>query len=246
MSNIETKVSELTYQTWDSSPQDLLRVVLNEFRDKVALSSSLGPEDQVLTHMLCEITDRAKIFTLDTGRLPQETYDVLDQTRARYGVEIEVLFPEAQQVQDMVRREGVNLFYRGVDLRRQCCSVRKIEPLKKRLASLEAWICGLRVEQSTTRSEVARVAVDETFGLIKVSPLAHWTTDQVWDYIRTHDIPYNALHDQGYPSIGCAPCTRAVQPGQDIRSGRWWWEAPEHKECGLHLDSDGTLGHKES
>lgn len=235
----------MVYQTWDSSPRDLLKVVLNEFGGKIALSSSLGAEDQVLTHMLCELTASPKIFTLDTGRLPQETYDVLDETRKRYGVSIEVLFPEAQQVQDMVNHAGVNLFYEGVDSRKRCCYVRKMEPLKKRLSGLDAWVCGLRSEQSTTRSDLARVSVDETFDLIKISPLADWSTDQVWAYIKEHDIPFNALHDQGYPSIGCAPCTRPVEPGQDIRAGRWWWEAPEHKECGLHLRPDGTLGPKE-
>ena len=245
MLKLKSKVAELVYQTWDSSPRDLLKVVLNEFSGKIALSSSLGAEDQVLTHMLCELTESPTIFTLDTGRLPQETYDVLDKTRERYGVEIEVLFPEAREVQDMVNSAGVNLFHKSVVLRKQCCAVRKIAPLKKRLASLDAWVCGLRSEQSTTRSDLARVSVDETFGLIKVSPLADWGTDQVWAYIKEHDIPFNALHDQGYPSIGCAPCTRAVEPGEDMRAGRWWWESPEHKECGLHLRPDGTLGPKE-
>jgi phosphoadenosine phosphosulfate reductase len=145
----------------------------------------------------------------------------------------------------MVNGSGVNLFYESVELRKQCCAVRKMAPLKKRLASLDAWVCGLRSEQSTTRSDLARVSVDEAFGLIKVAPLADWSTDQVWAYIKEHDIPTNALHDQGYPSIGCAPCTRAVESGEDIRAGRWWWEAPEHKECGLHLHPDGTLGPKE-
>jgi len=246
MSKIETKVKELVYQTWDYSPQDLLRAVLNEFKGKIALSSSLGAEDQVLTHMLCEMTDSPTVFTLDTGRLPQETYDVLDKTRQRYGIEIEVLFPDAQEVQDMVKTSGANLFYKSIELRKQCCFVRKMQPLKKRLALLDAWVCGLRSEQSSTRLDLARVSVDETFGLVKVSPLADWTTDQVWAYIKKHDIPFNALHEQGYPSIGCAPCTRAVEPSQDMRAGRWWWEAPEHKECGLHLRPDGTLGHKES
>jgi phosphoadenosine phosphosulfate reductase len=245
MLTLRNKAAELVYKTWDYAPQDLLKVALSEFGDKIALSSSLGAEDQVLTHMLCGLTDSATIFTLDTGRLPQETYDVPDKTRERYGVVIEVLFPEAREVQGMVNGSGVNLFYESVELRKQCCAVRKMAPLKKRLASLDAWVCGLRSEQSTTRSDLARVSVDEAFGLIKVAPLADWSTDQVWAYIKEHDIPTNALHDQGYPSIGCAPCTRAVESGEDIRAGRWWWEAPEHKECGLHLHPDGTLGPKE-
>jgi phosphoadenosine phosphosulfate reductase len=245
MCNLRDKVTEVATRTHDLSPLDLIRDVLNEFGDRVALSSSLGAEDQVLTHMLCQVTDTPRLFTLDTGRLPQETYDVLDRTREHFGIDIDVLFPEASDVQDMVRRSGANLFYKSIDLRHECCGVRKIAPLKKRLASLDAWICGLRAEQSVTRSDLARVDVDETFGLIKVAPLAHWTDDQVWSYIKQYDIPTNALHDQGYPSIGCAPCTRGVAPGQDIRAGRWWWESPEHKECGLHLRPDGTLGPKE-
>ncbi len=245
MHNPKAKVTELTTRSHDASPLDLIRDALNEFGDRVALSSSLGAEDQVLTHMLCQVTDAPRIFTLDTGRLPQETHDVLDRTRSHFGIEIDVLFPEAPDVEDMVRRSGMNLFYEGIELRHECCSVRKIAPLKKRLASLDAWICGLRAEQSITRSDLSRVSVDETFGLIKVSPLAHWTEQQVWAYIKQHDVPTNALHDQGYPSIGCAPCTRAVVPGQDIRAGRWWWELPQHKECGLHLRLDGTLGPKE-
>ena len=147
MSKIETRVKELVYQTWDYPPEDLLRAVLNEFKGKIALSSSLGAEDQVLTHMLCEMTDSPTVFTLDTGRLPQETYDVLDKTRQRYGIEIEVLFPDAQEVQDMVKTSGANLFYKSIELRKQCCFVRKMQPLKKRLALLDAWVCGLRSEQ---------------------------------------------------------------------------------------------------
>ena len=156
------------------------------------------------------------MFTLDTGRLPQETYDVLQATRERYGIEIEIVFPDTQQVQDLVNTHGPNPFYNGVELRKRCCQVRKIEPLKRALTGLDAWVCGLRSEQSATRSDLDRVVVDEQFGLIKISPLADWTTQQVWDYIKQHDIPYNVLHDQGYPSIGCAPCTRAVQPRSGI------------------------------
>lgn len=246
MQAAQTTIQKMIDLTQGQSPETLLRVVLDEFGDKVALSSSLGAEDQVLTHMLCQVTDSPRIFTLDTGRLPQETYDVLDRTRVCYSIDIEVLFPDAQHVQDMVNASGVNLFYKSQAFRKQCCAVRKIAPLKKKLATLDAWVCGLRSQQSTTRSDLERIAWDETFGLIKISPLADWSTDQVWEYIVENRIPYNALHDQGYPSIGCAPCSRAVEPGQDIRAGRWWWEEPQHKECGLHLRADGTLGRKRS
>ncbi len=241
---LEQQVVELREQTQSMSAEDLLATLWQRFAGKIALSSSLGAEDQVLTHMLTQQFKDPAVFTLDTGRLPQETYDVLQATRERYGIEIEIVFPDTQQVQDLVNTHGPNPFYNGVELRKRCCQVRKIEPLKRALTGLDAWVCGLRSEQSATRSDLDRVVVDEQFGLIKISPLADWTTQQVWDYIKQHDIPYNVLHDQGYPSIGCAPCTRAVQPGQGLRDGRWWWEVPEHKECGLHLRPDGTLGPK--
>jgi len=241
MLNIESKARELADQTEHSSAEALLKHVVAFFDERIALSSSFSIEDQVLTDMLCQLSERPKVFTLDTGRLPQETFTVMDETRRRYGIDIEILFPDTVAVEQMVRRYGPNLFYESVELRKECCRVRKIEPLKRGLADLDAWVCGLRREQSSTRGDLERVQVDQSFGLIKVSPLADWTSQQVRDYVRSHDVPYNALHDQAYPSIGCAPCTRAVEPGEDVRGGRWWWEAPEHKECGLHLGADGVL-----
>lgn len=227
-------VTELTETTKGLDAPQLLRHVLEKFGDRIALASSLGAEDQVLTDMLCKLTDQPRIFTLDTGRLPEETYEVIMTTRQKYGISIDILFPDWQRVEEMVNARGPNLFYESVEARKLCCQIRKIEPLKRMLSGLQAWICGLREEQSTTRTGLQRVAWDETFGLLKISPLADWTTQQVWDYIKANDVPYNKLHDQGYPSIGCAPCTRAVAEGEDLRSGRWWWEQPEHKECGLH------------
>jgi len=232
-------MNELTRQiqneTKEYSAERLLEYVLQRFEGRIGLASSFSAEDQVLTDMLCRITSAPVIFTLDTGRLPEETYELMERTRDRYGIRIENLFPDSRQVEEMVNEYGPNLFYESIDNRKLCCRVRKIEPLKRRLAKLDAWICGLRAGQSTTRTDLQRIEHDETFGLVKVCPLADWTTGRVWDYIRTNDVPYNQLHDKGYPSIGCAPCTRAVKPGEDIRAGRWWWEAPEHKECGLHL-----------
>jgi phosphoadenosine phosphosulfate reductase len=206
-------------------------------RDRLAIASSFGAEDVVLIDLLASLEPRPRVFTLDTGRLPQETYDLMDQVRRRYGIEIEVFFPDAFRVEDMVKRKGLNLFYESVDNRRECCHVRKVEPLGRALATLDGWVTGLRRDQSTTRAAVARAEPDPSRdGLWKIAPLADWTSDDVWAYIREHDLPYNALHDRGYPSIGCAPCTRAIEPGEDERAGRWWWEGESARECGIHFD----------
>ena len=238
-------VASVLAETSELDPEQLLRYATDRFADKIALASSFGAEDQVLTDMLCKVCDSPRIFTLDTGRLPQETYDVMAATRQRYGIRIEVLFPDREQVEDMVNTHGPNLFYESIEARKRCCHVRKVEPLKRKLSTLRAWICGLRAEQALTRTGLQRIEWDETFGLLKISPLADWTTEQVWNYIRNNDVPYNKLHDQGYPSIGCAPCTRAIGPHDDIRSGRWWWEQPERKECGLHWKEADEKGDEE-
>lgn len=211
-----------------------LRLAAKRFGRKAVLATSFGAEDQVLTDMLAEFGKPFEIFTIDTGRLPQETFDVMEQTQRRYGISIRVLFPDFRSVEAMVARYGPNQFYEGVELRKRCCQVRKVEPLRRGLSGQKAWICGLRREQSMTREGLDVVQWDEQFGLVKIAPLADWTEVQVWDYIRSHDVPYNRLHDAGYSSIGCGPCTRAIGQGEDIRAGRWWWEEPEHKECGLH------------
>jgi phosphoadenosine phosphosulfate reductase len=235
---VNNLVSEIAEATKDFTAMQLLEHVAQRFGAQIALATSFGAEDQVLTDMICQGSPRIPIFTLDTGRLPQETYDVMAATREKYGVEIKTLFPDSKQIEEMVTRLGPNLFYESIENRKLCCRIRKVDPLKRQLAELKAWICGLRQEQSVTRDDLERVAWDDAFGLIKVCPLADWSTDQIWEYIRHHEVHYNKLHEQGYPSIGCGPCTRAVEPGQDIRSGRWWWEEPEHKECGLHLKSE--------
>ena len=220
---------------------ELLLYVLKAFGDKVALASSFGAEDQVLTDMLCKISPNVRIFTLDTGRLSEHTHEAIEATRGRYGIEVKVLFPERDAVERMVAEHGPNLFYSSAANRKLCCRIRKVEPLQRELATLDAWITGLRREQGTTRTDLQPVQWDQANDLIKINPLADWTTEFVWKYIRDHNVPYNTLHDRGYPSIGCAPCTRAVAAGEDIRSGRWWWEKPEQKECGLHLTDDGQL-----
>jgi phosphoadenosine phosphosulfate reductase len=234
-STLQQTVASLALQADPLPAQDVVRLAWERFGRKAALSSSFGAEDMVLADMLMRVDSRGRIVTLDTGRLPQETYNVMDATRERYGAAIEVFFPQADAVQSMVAEHGVNLFYHSVDFRKLCCGVRKMEPLKRALAGLDAWITGLRREQSVTRTAVHKIEWDEPNQLIKINPLADWTADDVWKYIRENNVPYNALHDRGYPSIGCAPCTRAIQPGEDQRAGRWWWEHPETKECGLHV-----------
>jgi phosphoadenosine phosphosulfate reductase len=223
--------------------EDAVREVLRILpADRVVLASSLSIEDQVLTHMLCAVQAQPRIFTLDTGRLFPETYETMERTMRQYGFRYEVLAPDTRELEEMVRTHGPNLFYQSVELRKLCCAVRKIHPLRRVLATADAWLCGLRREQSVTRRSVEQVEWDEAFGLHKINPLIEWTEAQVWDYIRKNKIPYNALHDQGYPSIGCAPCTRAVQVGDELRAGRWWWENPEHKECGLHVQDGKIVG----
>jgi phosphoadenosine phosphosulfate reductase len=230
-------VSALALQAASMPAQEIVRLALDRFGRGVALSSSFGAEDMVLIDMLLTIDPKARIFTLDTGRLPQETYNVIEATRQKYGATIDVFFPQAEAVQAMVREHGLNLFYQSVESRKLCCGVRKMEPLGRALSGLDAWITGLRRDQSPTRVAVHNIEWDEGNALVKVNPLVDWTQDDVWKYIREHNVPYNALHDRGYPSIGCAPCTRALEPGEHERSGRWWWEHPETKECGLHVKS---------
>jgi len=221
------------------TPEEAIKWALAEFGEKnIALSSSFGAEDQVLTHILMEISPAAQVFTLDTGRLPQETHEVLRETENLYRIKIEILRPQAVVVMKMIKENGVNLFYESVEKRKLCCQTRKVEPLKKKLSGLKAWICGLRKGQSVTRAEVQKIEWDETFGLYKVNPLADWNNSQVWEYINKNKVPYNKLHDKGYPSIGCEPCTKSVKPGQDIRAGRWWWENSSQKECGLHRSNN--------
>ena len=241
--NIEYKsmssetVEKLNVELSGKTPEEIIRSAVDFFGAPfTALASSFGAEDQVITDILHRENLQVPVFTLDTGRLPQETYDVLDATRSRYGIKIEVLFPETSAVEEMVTNNGVNLFYDSVKLRRECCRIRKVQPLTKKLSKQKAWICGLRREQSVTRTAEAPVEWDAAFGLHKINPLAEVSDAWVWEYIKSHQVPYNALHDHGYPSIGCAPCTRAVKPGEDIRAGRWWWEIAEHRECGLHRE----------
>ncbi|WP_024955791.1 phosphoadenylyl-sulfate reductase [Sulfurospirillum arcachonense] len=215
--------------------QEVLAYFLNELDVNIAFASSLGAEDQVLTDILHSISDDAKIFTLDTGRLPKETYDLIEKTNVKYKKNIKIYFPQADKVEALVNEKGMFSFYNSIDERKECCYIRKIEPLKRALKGLDIWITGLRREQSITRDSMEILERDEGNGLLKLNPLIDWSEEEVWEHIKKNNVPYNKLHDQGYPSIGCQPCSRAVQEGADIRSGRWWWENPEHKECGLHV-----------
>jgi phosphoadenosine phosphosulfate reductase len=223
----------------DFSTTDLLSWAFSEFHPRLALACSFQAEESVLIDLIHgQRGSDFRVFTLDTGRLNQETYDCMDAIRARYHIEIEVFFPDFKQVEGMVRQHGLNLFYDSIEQRKLCCAVRKVEPLKRALSDLDGWMTGLRREQAVTRTQVQKVELDHDHGgIVKINPLVDWTERQIWDYIRRHKLPYNALHDQGYPSIGCAPCTRAVQAGEDSRAGRWWWENPETRECGLHVKS---------
>jgi phosphoadenosine phosphosulfate reductase len=222
------------------SPDEILRYFLGTYRDKIALASSLGAEDQVLTDFIVKIDPQAKIFTLDTGRLHQETYNVITKTMQHYGIRYEIYCPQTAMLESMESRMGPDLFYENTEYRKYCCQVRKLESLKRALNGLMVWITGLRKEQGPTRSGIHNVEWDPLNNLVKLNPLADWTTEQVWEYIKKNNVPYNRLHDRGYSSIGCAPCTRAIKPGEDERAGRWWWEETQHKECGLHYQ-DGKL-----
>lgn len=230
----QDEVKELNAQFKESTPEDIIRYFTQEYAGDIALSNSLSMEDQVLTDMICKISPESRIFTLDTGRLFPEAYDLIDKTKAKYSKSIEIFFPNFENVEKMVAENSANLFYESVEKRKLCCQVRKIEPLRRAFKGLKVWICGLRQEQSITRYGLNPVEWDEANGLIKISPLYNWSADKVREYITEHDVPYNPLCDKGYLSIGCQPCTRAVAQGEDERSGRWWWEAPETKECGLH------------
>ena len=198
------------------------------------LASSFGVEDMVLIDMLARHGIPVSTFTLDTGRLPEETYQLMQKTRQRYGLEIAVYFPKADSVEVYAERNGPNAFYDSVEMRQSCCQIRKVEPLSRALKGKGAWITGMRRQQSPTRSDLLDAAYDEENGLYKFNPLLDWSETEVWNYIRMQNVPYNDLHDKGYPSIGCAPCTRAITRGEDVRAGRWWWEEASGRECGLH------------
>lgn len=221
---------------------DTAKEVLKEIANThspATLANSFGAEDMVLTDLICKTVPDIEIFSLDTGRLPDETYQLMQRAMQRYDIQFKVYFPDHEMVEDYIQNHGPNAFYDSVELRKRCCFIRKVQPLQRALKGKKAWITGLRREQSPTRESLPVSEWDEGNKLQKFNPLTDWSHQNVWDYIRHFDVPYNALHDQHYPSIGCAPCTRAIAAGEDIRAGRWWWENPESKECGLHIKKTG-------
>lgn len=232
------QLEKLADEFESKSAQEVLKWALDTFGTRIALASSFGAEDVAVIDMMVKVDkNRTRVFTLETGRLNQETYDVMDAIRARYSIQIEAFFPDQKEVEDMIRSKGMNLMYESVENRKFCCEIRKVHSLNRALSNLDGWITGLRKDQVATRSTTKKIEIDAAHGgILKLNPIADWSSDMVWDYIRKNNIPYNALHDKGFPSIGCEPCTRAVQPGEDPRAGRWWWENAAAKECGLHFD----------
>jgi len=230
-----SEVDDVARQAEAWTPQEILDWALDRFHPRISFASSFGVEDVAVIHMLSQLNKDARVFTLDTGRLPAETYDVMERIREAYGTKIEVFFPQREATEQLQNEKGFFSFRQSVEERKRCCGIRKVEPLNRALSTLDAWTTGLRREQAVTRTILPAVEIDHGHGgIVKVNPLVKWTEAQTWDYVRAHKVPYNALHDQGYPSLGCAPCTRAIKPGEDVRAGRWWWENPETKECGLH------------
>ncbi|WP_367756929.1 phosphoadenylyl-sulfate reductase [Flavobacterium sp. WC2430] len=226
-------VHTLIEKTKDFSIEETFSFLANEYKDKVVFSTSFGQEDQVITALIANSDVAINIFTLDTGRLFQETYDVFHKTLKKYKKHIEVYFPEASDVQNLLNAKGPNSFYESVENRKECCFIRKVAPLTKALKGNSVWITGLRAEQSENRNDLQFFEYDANFNIIKFNPLLKWTLEEVQKYIDDNNVPQNALHKKGFVSIGCAPCTRAIAEGEDIRAGRWWWES-SHKECGLH------------
>ncbi len=214
--------------------RQIIQFISDRYGDKAVFSTSFGIEDQVITHMLAEAGTKASIFTLETGRLFPETYYVWNRTLEKYGLPIKAYYPDTAAVERLVTEKGPSSFYESVENRKECCYIRKIEPLKRAIQGYEIWITGIRAEQSANREDMDFVEWDAANQIIKVHPLFHWTLSDVEDFLKQHHVPYNPLHDKGFPSIGCQPCTRAIQPGDDFRAGRWWWEDKSKKECGLH------------
>ena len=229
------EVRDLQETLGSATALDILDFALSRFDDRLAIACSFSAEDIVLIDLAMSLKPDVRVFSLDTGRLPEETYAAWAGVKARWDISIETLFPAASDVNELVTDIGPNGFYDSLENRRRCCDVRKVQPLRSCLAQLDGWVTGLRRDQSGNRARVHAIEIDlANGGLVKFNPLAAWSDEAVWQHIKKHDLPYNTLHDRGYPSIGCAPCTRSVQPGDDPRSGRWWWESAEENECGIH------------
>lgn len=233
--SLNQKIQELQTQLSEIQTEDFLKNLSKEYVGRIVFSSSFSFEDQVITHLIAEQKLPIQIFTLDTGRLFAETYSVWSSTIDRYKISIKAFYPDQSKLESFVEKNGPNAFYESVDKRKECCYVRKVEPLKRALLGNAIWITGLRAAHSSARQDLQAIEWDESNQIIKYHPLLHWTNEQVTDFIKANNIPYNPLHDKGFVSIGCAPCTRAIKTGEDFRAGRWWWEDADKKECGLHV-----------
>lgn len=229
-------IAASTGYTGDGTAEDIVRWAVERFHPRIAIASSL--EDSVLIHMAAAIHHDVRVFSIDTGRLPEETYECAEAIEARLGIRITWYFPRHQAVEKLEREKGVYSFRKSLENRRECCYIRKVEPLTRALRGMDAWMTGMRRDESVTREDLEKISEDAAHGgILKLNPLADWTSEEVRAYLRKHRLPYHRLRDRGYSSIGCACCTRAVAPGEDPRAGRWWWERPEHKECGLHIQN---------
>jgi thioredoxin-dependent adenylylsulfate APS reductase len=222
-----------------ASAQEILSWALSTYGDSLAISTSFQKEGMVVIDIATRINPRVRVFTIDTGRLPEETHQMMETVRQRYGIPVEIVFPEASEVESMISTHGPNLFYREVTLRKLCCHIRKVRPLERKLATLSAWVVGLRRSQTESRADIAKV--ESRDGIVKISPLADWSSHDVEGYIRRHDVPVHPLYAKGFPSIGCGPCTRATFDCEDQRAGRWWWEQDAEKECGIHILPSGQI-----
>jgi thioredoxin-dependent adenylylsulfate APS reductase len=235
----DPEIAALAARFAERPPEELLGWAAAAFGTRIALATSFQADGMVILDMAQRVAPGLRVITVDSGRLPQETHDLIDHVRERYGIAVEVFTPAAGEVERFVGEHGPNAFYRSQELRVRCCEIRKVTPLTRALRGLDAWITGQRRDHSSTRRAIARIERDVAHGgIVKLNPLADWSTEQVWDYLRAHDVPHNALYDRGFTSIGCAPCTRATRPGEDPRAGRWWWEATATKECGMHCRVD--------
>lgn len=238
---LQDSISHIAARSENLSIAETIRQLDNEFPGRVVFSSSFSYEDQVITHEILSNNIPVTIFTLDTGRLFPETYSVWNSTNERYNTRIVPYYPQHALLEKFVSEKGPNSFYESVENRKDCCYIRKVEPLKRALEGKAVWITGLRAEHSPSRQDLTVFEWDEGNKVIKYNPILHWTTAQVKEYISNNDVPYNSLHDKGFISIGCAPCTRAIRPGEDFRAGRWWWEDASKKECGLHVHAEAPV-----
>lgn len=227
-------IDQLKHELAEKDAAEIIHFISSNYADRTVFSTSFGIEDQVLIHLLAQANSKINIFTLDTGRLFPETYYVWNRTLARYGLAIQSYFPNTAEVERLVTVKGPSSFYESVENRKECCFIRKIEPLSRAIKGYDIWITGIRADQSPNREEMEYIEWDAHNNILKIHPLFHWNLADVEEFLKVNNIPYNPLHDKGFPSIGCQPCTRAVQPGESFRSGRWWWEDQSKKECGLH------------